>query len=169
MQCKILLTSLGALDSNNTNLIHFNMENCKYRFPHQLDFYIIKKVVAENIFRTLLSLSCWKSIGSPELMKSSTTLKSFDGRGFQPHGLIPALPVELGGKYVSIHVEVGDAPLDYNILIGRNWFYAMTVATSTMFRTLRFLHLGRIVTIDQLDFCTPDVISPMENNIPMLG
>ena len=67
---------------------------------------------------------------------------------FLSHGLISALVVELGGKTVSIQVEVVDAPLDYNHLLGRNWFYAMTAVTSTVLRIVQFLHLGRIVTID---------------------
>ena len=45
----------------------------------------------------------------------------------------------------------------------------MTAITSTIFRTIQFSYLGRIVTIDQLDFCTPDVTNPTNNNIPMLG
>ena len=77
--------------------------------------------------------------------------------------------VELGGKTISIQVEVVDAPLDYNLLLGRNWFYAMTVVASTVFRTVQFPHLGIIVTIDQLDLYTPDVTTSMANNIPMLG
>ena len=59
--------------------------------------------------------------------------------------------VDIGGKTVSFQVEVVDAPLDYNLLLGRNLFYPMTVVASTVFRTVQFLHLGRIVTIDQLD------------------
>ena len=99
-QRKKLLNALGALDPNNTNLIHFNPENHKSRLPHQLAFQIITKVVGKNIFRTVLdkgastsvlSLSCWKAIGSPELTRSPMTLKAFDGRGFQTHVLMPAL------------------------------------------------------------------------------
>ena len=82
---------------------------------------------------------------------------------------MPTLSVELGGKIVSIQVEVVDALLDYNLLLGRNWFYSMTVVTSMVFRTLQFLHLGRIVMIDQLDFCMPDVTTPTANNVPLLG
>ena len=44
----------------------------------------------------------------------------------------------------------------------------MTVVASTVFQTVQFSHMGRIVTIDQLDFYTPDVTTPMANNIPML-
>ena len=45
----------------------------------------------------------------------------------------------------------------------------MNVVASTIFQTVQFLLLGRIVTIDQLYFCTPDVTTSMANNIPMLG
>ena len=90
-QRKTLLTTLGDLYPDNTNLIHFNVENYKYRLPHKLAFQIINKVVEKKVFRTVLdegastsvlSLSCWKAIGSPELVTSPTTLKAFDGRGF---------------------------------------------------------------------------------------
>ena len=156
-QCKNLLMTLGYLDPNNTKLIHFNVENYNYRIPHKLAFQIITKVVEKKVFRTVLyerastlvlSLSCWKAIGSPELVTSPMNLKAFDGWGFQPHGLIPALSVELGGKTISIQVEVVDAPLDCNLLLGRNWFHAVTAVTSTVFWIVQFLHLGRIVTID---------------------
>jgi hypothetical protein len=39
-------------------------------------------------------------------------LRAFDGRGFHPHGLLQSLAVQLGGKTVTIDVEVVDAPLD---------------------------------------------------------
>jgi hypothetical protein len=66
--------------------------------------------------------------------------------------LISSFPVQLGGKSVSIEVEVVDAPLDYNLLLGRSWTYAMTVVISSVFQILCFPHEGRIVTIDQMDF-----------------
>ena len=45
----------------------------------------------------------------------------------------------------------------------------MIAIASTVFRTIQFLYLGRIVTIDQLGLCTLDVTTSMANNIPMLG
>ena len=57
------------------------------------------------------------------------------------------LQLSLGEKF-SIQVEVVDAPLDYNLLLGRNWFYAMTAVALMVFQTVQFPHLGRIVTID---------------------
>ena len=62
-----------------------------------------------------------------------------------------------------------DAPLDYNLLLGRNWFYAMNAVASTVFQMVQFLHLGRIFTINRLDFYMPYVTTSMANNIPMLG
>jgi hypothetical protein len=75
----------------------------------------------------------------------------------------------LGGKTVTVDVEVVDAPLDYNLLLGRSWFYAMTVIASLVFRCVQFPHQGKIVTVDQLDFCTTDARAPATNNIPFLG
>ena len=114
-QRKNLLTTLGSLDLDNTNLIHFNVEKYKSILPHKLAFQIITKLVEKKVFRTVLdegdstsvlSMSCWKDIISLELVTSPMTLKAFDGQGFQPHGLILALVVKLGGKTVSIQVEV---------------------------------------------------------------
>ena len=118
------------------------MENYKSIFPHQLASYISSKVFGRKVHQTVLdegastsvlSIACWRAICSPELTKSPTRLKAFDGRGFQPHGLLLGISVDIGGKTVSIQVEVVDAPLDYNLLLGRNWFYAMTVVASIVF------------------------------------
>jgi len=47
-------------------------------------------------------------------------------------------------------VEVVDAPLDYNLLPGHSWSYAMTAIASSVFRLIKFPHNGKIITIDQL-------------------
>ena len=104
----------------------------------------------EGALTCVMSLSCWRGIGSPETNRSPTTSKSFDGRGFQPYGLFSSLLIELGGKSVSIHVEVFDSPLDYNLLLGRNWFYAMQAIASSVFQVVQFPFQGKIITIDQL-------------------
>ena len=106
------------------------------------------------------------------LQKSTVHLllfKAFDGCGFQPYGLLPAIHVELRGKLVSIHIEVVDAPLDYNLLLGHNWFYAMQVVASVVFRIVKFPFQGKIFTVDQLDFITPSAITNDANNVPLLN
>jgi hypothetical protein len=57
---------------------------------------------------------------------------------------------------MCVGVEVVDASLDYNLLLGRSWTYAMKAVVATIFQVLLFPHEGRIVTIDQLSFSRPD-------------
>jgi len=99
-----------------------------------------------------MSISCWKSLESPKLDMFATLLKSFDVHMFQPYGIITALLIELGGNTVSVVIEVVDAPLEYNLLLMRTWFYEMTAIVSSIFRALHFPHQGKIVMIDQLVF-----------------
>jgi hypothetical protein len=53
---------------------------------------------------------------------------------------------------MEVDVKVVDVPLDYNLLVGCNWTYAMTIVLLSIFHTLCFPHEGKIVTIDQLLF-----------------
>jgi hypothetical protein len=39
---------------------------------------------------------------------------------------------------MCVEVEVVDVPLDYNLLLGRSWTYAMTVVVSTWFLSVMF-------------------------------
>jgi hypothetical protein len=64
--------------------------------------------------------------------------------------------MQLGGKTVCVEVEVVDAPLDYNLLLGRSWTYAMQAMVATVFRVLLFPHEGRIVIVDQFSFSRID-------------
>jgi hypothetical protein len=45
---------------------------------------------------------------------------------------------------------VVQGPLDFNMLLGRDYVYAMNVVVSTLFHMMHFPHNGRIATIDQL-------------------
>ena len=84
---------------------------------------VIGKIIRRTILKkgasnSVMSLSCWRDIISPNINCSPMTLKAFDGHGFQSYGLLPSLQVDIGGKSVSIHIEVVDAPLYYNLLLG---------------------------------------------------
>jgi hypothetical protein len=68
---------------------------------------------------------------------------------------------------VCVEVEVVDVPLDYNLLLGQSWTYAMTMVVSSIFHVLCFPHEGRIVTIDQLSFSHPDPSSGA-STVPMI-
>ena len=106
-----------------------------------------RTVIDEGAAAYVMSLSCWKGLGSPELSKSVTKLTSFDGRSFRPNVILPSLKVCLGGKTIAIEVKVVDAPLDYNLLLGRDWMYSMQVVASSLFRIVCFPFNGNIVTI----------------------
>jgi hypothetical protein len=72
----------------------------------------------------------------------------FYGRYFLPHGILPTFLAQLGGKMVEVDVEVVDVPLNYNLLLGCNWNYAMTAVVFSVFHTLGFPRDGNIMTID---------------------
>ena len=82
------------------------------------------------------------------LNQSPTIIKAFDGIGFHPFGILQDLPIEVEGKTVNLDVEVVDAPLDYNPLLGCRWSYAMTVVISSLFWLIMFPHKGNIVKIN---------------------
>ena len=53
---------------------------------------------------------------------------------------------------MSVEVEVIDAPMDYNLLLGRSWTYTMCAIPSVIFLVVLFPHEGNLVTLDQLSF-----------------
>ena len=77
-------------------------------------------VIDEGVASFVMSLAYWKGLGYPMLSKSGTMLNDFHGISFRPHGILPSLEVQLGGKTMTIEFEVVDAPCHYNILLGCN-------------------------------------------------
>jgi hypothetical protein len=69
---------------------------------------------------------------------------------------------------MCVKVEVVDASLNYNLLLGRSWTYAMQAVVATVFWVLLFPHEDPIVTIDHLYFSRPDpslgVLSPISRD-----
>ena len=74
----------------------------------------MRTIIDEGVADSMMSLSCWKGLGSPTLSQYSNMLTAFNGKLFQLHCILPSLEVQLGGKTVAIEVEVVDVPLDYN-------------------------------------------------------
>jgi hypothetical protein len=64
---------------------------------------------------------------------------------FQPHGIINILPIDLGGKVVSMVVEVIEEHLEYNMLLRCTWFYNIIAIFSLVFKFLRFPNQGKII------------------------
>jgi hypothetical protein len=85
-----------------------------------------------------MSITCWKTIGSPTLTESHNNPNYFNDIGFKPYGVLPSLSIALEDKAVTVEVEVFDAPLDYKILLGRSWIDSMGAVVSTIFRVIHF-------------------------------
>jgi hypothetical protein len=133
----------------------------KPRLPSSAPFQIRVEVNSKNIYRcivdegasaSILSSSVWKVLGSSELVYSSHELLAFDRRPSEYLGVLPQLPISLGGKIFRVNVIVVQGPLDFNMLLGRDYVYAMNDVVSMLFRVMHFPHNGSIVTIDQLAF-----------------
>ena len=73
-----------------------------------------------------------------------------------PLGILPQLPTTLEGKTICIDVMVVQGPLDFNLLLGCDYVYAVKDVVSTLFHLMYFPHDGKIVTIDQFSFVKPD-------------
>eukprot|EP00253_Pinus_taeda_P029891 PITA_29891 len=111
-------------------------------------------VIDEGASTCIMFVACWKAISSPTLSQSPMTLEAFDGRESRPYGILQCFPIRLEGKMVKVEVEVVDADLTYNLLLGRSWTYAMRAVASSLFHVICFPHQGKIVTVDQLSFFT---------------
>jgi hypothetical protein len=132
--------------------------------PSYIPFQITVQVCGRDVTKTLidegssvsvLSSIAWQALGCPQLAPVSQNLLAFNRRTSQPLGTLPQFPITLGGKTVFIDVMVVQDSLDFSLLLGRDYVYAMKAIVSTLFRVISFPHDGRVVTIDQLSFIDP--------------
>jgi hypothetical protein len=140
------------------------------RLPSHVPFQITVQVRGRDVPQTLidegasisiLSSIAWYALGCPQLAPVTHNLLAFNRGTSQPLGILPQFPVTLGGKMVFIDVMVVRDPLDFSLLLGRDYVYAMKAIVSTLFRVISFPHDGRIVTIDQLSFIGPDWVTSL--------
>jgi hypothetical protein len=141
--------------------------------PSHIPFQIIVQVCGRDVPQTLIdegasvsifSSFAWKYLGCPQLALVTQNLLAFNRRTSQPLGTLPQFPVTLGGKTVFIDVMVVQDPLDFTLLLGRDYVYAMKAIVSTLFRVISFPHDGIIVTIDQLSFIDLDWITSLSSS-----
>jgi hypothetical protein len=112
---------------------------------------IYRCILDEGAFASILSSLVWKVLGSPKLVCSSHELLDFDKLPSEYFGILPQLPISLGGKIVLVDAIVVQGPLDFNMLLRHDYVYAMNVVVSTLFRVMNFPQNGSIVTINQLE------------------
>jgi hypothetical protein len=94
----------------------------------------------------------------PHLVPVTQNLLAFNRRTNHLLGVLPQFLVTLGGKIFVIDVMVFHDPLDFDLLLGRDYVYAMKAIVSTLFRVIYLSHDGRVVTIGQLSFIVPNLI-----------
>ena len=68
-----------------------------------------------------------------------------------------------------IDIEVINPQLDYNLLLGRSYMYAMRAVVSTVFYLMMFPHEGNIMTVDQLTYHDPQGLTAPTNIIPTIN
>jgi hypothetical protein len=103
-------------------------------------------------------------LGYPSLAPVTHNLLASNRRTSQPLGTLPQFPINLRGKTVFIDVMVVQDPLDFSLLLGQDYVYAMKAIVSTLFRVISFPHDGRVVTIDQLSFIDPNWIASLNGS-----
>ena len=59
-------------------------------------------------------------------------------------------------------------PLDFNMLLGHDYVYAMQAVVSTFFHVMYFNHGEEIVTINHLDFLDPSPDPTRDQVFPLL-
>jgi hypothetical protein len=143
------------------------------RLPSYIHFQITVQVCGRDVTKMLidkgssvsiLSSIAWQALGCPSLVSVTQNLLAFNRRTSQPLGILPQFPITLGGKTVFIDVMVVRDPLDFSLLLGRDYVYAMKALVSTLFCVISFPHDGRIVTIDQLSFIGPDWVTSLSGS-----
>jgi hypothetical protein len=112
---------------------------------------IYRCIVYEGVFKSILSSSAWQALDSPELVSASHELFDFGRRLSEYLGIIPQFPISLGGNIVLVDFIVVQGPLDFSMLLRRDYVYVMNVMVSTLFRVMHFPHNGSIVIVDYLE------------------
>ena len=150
--------SVSTEPSPSSEVISFDWSNLTESHIHSsVPFQIVVNVTARRILRTIvdegasisiLSSTTWKALGSPQHVPSTDQILAFNHRPTAPLGTLPCFPITLGGKTIYIDVMVVHGPLDFNLLLGHDYIYAMKAIVSTLFQVMHFPHDGMIVTID---------------------
>ena len=97
-------------------------------------------IIDEGASVSILSSTAWKALGSPSLLPEMRNLTGFDKGTSRPLGILPDVPITLRGKTVHMNVMVVQGPLDYNLLLGRDYIYCMGAIVSSLFRVMCFPH-----------------------------
>jgi hypothetical protein len=105
-QCKSFLSTLGAVNLDDTQLITFDLDRGEPCLPSLLSFQILVKIwnitvhrciIDEGASTCIMSKVVWKKLNSPDLVPSAITLRTYDGLLSSPYRIFQNVHVELGG------------------------------------------------------------------------
>ena len=126
------ILSVSVEPSSSSEVISFDWSNpTESRLHLSVPFQIVVNVTARQILCTIvdegasvsiLSSTTWQALGSPHLVPTIDQILDFNHRPTTTLGTLPYLPITLGGKTVCIDVMVVQGPLDFNLLLGRDYF-----------------------------------------------
>jgi hypothetical protein len=123
--------------------------------------------VDEGASTSILYSSAWQALGSSRLVSSLHEMLDFDRHPSEYLGILPQFPISLDGNTVLVDVIVLQGLLDFNILLGRDYVYAMNVVVSMLLWVMHFPHNGTIVTIDQLASDNHQPNSMLVQDVPL--
>jgi hypothetical protein len=86
----------------------------------------------------------------------------------QPEGLFQNILVELVGNFILIDIEVINALLNYNNVLGWNYMNEMNAITSLVLCVMIFPHNGKIINLEQLMYYKPMPPSNLDNIFPTI-
>ena len=75
-------------------------------------------------------------MGPPSLILNKSQLLDFYRRTSTTLGIIAQTPTTLGGKTILVDFMVIEDPLDFNMLLKRDYVYAMQDLVSTFFHVM---------------------------------
>ena len=106
-----MLLAIGGIDSTDSNLLCFDLENHVLHLLYEVAFLIQVIINEKTIHRTVIdegastcvmSVVCWKAIVSHTLNQSPNTLESFDRHDSRPFGVLLNLSITLEGNMVHV-------------------------------------------------------------------
>ena len=82
-------------------------------------------IVDEGALVSILSTHAWRGMGSPNLVSTTSQLLAFDRITCIALGILVQTPITLGGKTILVDFMVIEEPLDFNMLLGHDYVYAI--------------------------------------------
>ena len=68
--------------------------------------WILRTIVDEGASVSILSSTAWQALGSPQLVPATDQILAFNRRPTAYLGILPLLPITLGGKTICIDVII---------------------------------------------------------------